>query len=128
MENAIMTEIHVFDRSKDAERVKKGDILFREGDHGDFMYAILEGEVSVDVGEKHIYNLGAGSVVGEMALIDPGPRSATVTVITDEAKVVKVDTDRFKFMVSQTPNFALQLMAIVVDRLRYATEHSLKSV
>jgi CRP-like cAMP-binding protein len=54
-----------------------------------------------------------------MALIDRAPRSATVEAITD-CQFVCVDQKRFKFLVTETPNFALGVMKVLADRLRNA--------
>jgi CRP-like cAMP-binding protein len=64
-----------------------------------------------------VEELGSGGVFGEMALIDTGTRSATAIAKTD-CRLVPINERRFQFLVQQTPNFALQLMRIIADRLR----------
>ena len=60
---------------------KAGDVIIREGDEGDAAYFIVSGEVEVLIGSggRRLGVLGAGEVFGEMCLIEPGPRSATVS-------------------------------------------------
>src|SRR5262245_3416029 len=77
----------------DAFRVSPGDVLFREGDAGDRMYVVLEGQVDIRVGETVVENAGQGSIVGEMALIDDGPRAASVVAAT-LSRLVAVDRAR----------------------------------
>ena len=64
-----------------------GDIIIAEGDQGSTAFLIVRGQVEVVVGdgsrEKAVGTLDAGEVFGEMSLIDPGPRSATVRAVTD---------------------------------------------
>jgi CRP-like cAMP-binding protein len=68
-----------------AKRGAPGDVLFREGDRGDSLMIVLEGELSVRVktpgtgGDEEVGRLGPGEVVGEMAFVDAEPRSATVS-------------------------------------------------
>lgn len=56
-----------------------GDVLCHEGRLGREAFVIISGEVEVSRGADHLATLGAGAVVGEMALLDRGPRTATVT-------------------------------------------------
>ena len=113
-------EIHIFDKLE-TESFAAGQDLITQGQASGFMYAIVEGTVEVMVDEKRLHDVGPGGIVGEMALIDSaGSRSATVRAKTD-VKAVPVDEARFKFLVEQTPFFALQVMRVLVERLREAT-------
>lgn len=94
-----------------------GATIFEAGARGDLMYVILEGSVAIIVDGKVIETAEAGSCVGEMALIDAAPRSATAVAHTD-VRLAPVDQRRFTFMVQETPNFALQVMHIMAQRLR----------
>ena len=64
-----------------------GDTILSEGEDGDTAFLIVSGSVEVSVGEgaraKTVGTLIAGDVFGEMSLIEPGPRSATVKAVTD---------------------------------------------
>lgn len=67
-----------------ARRGAPGDVLFKEGDSGDSLMIVLDGHVVASVksesgGEEEVARLGPGEVVGEMALVDAEPRSATVS-------------------------------------------------
>jgi CRP-like cAMP-binding protein len=116
------TQIHIFDKAEEKLSFSAGQIIFNEGDESKgLMYAIIEGEVDVIVNGKFLHTLRAGSIVGEMSLIDPAPRMASITARTD-CVLVPVDAARFKFLVQQHPFFALDVMKILVERLREATE------
>jgi len=66
-----------------------GDVLCREGRLGREAFVVISGEVEVSRGADHLATLGAGAVVGEMALLDRAPRTATVTAAgTVEALVM----------------------------------------
>ena len=112
-----MTEIHVFRHAADALTIEPGEQLFREGDPGDVMFAVLEGEVELRVGGTVVESVGPGGILGELALIDSAPRSATATATTP-TRVVRVDAERFNYLVNEHPTFALQVMTVMAERLR----------
>lgn len=96
---------------------KAGDIIFREGDPATELFIVKSGTVEIRSGNRLLGTLPERSIFGEMALIDPGPRSATAVAATDAA-VVPVGEKQFLFLVSRTPYFALNVMRILVRRLR----------
>lgn len=91
--------------------------LFTEGGEADRIFVLLEGRVKILVGDTVVEEAGPGALLGEMALIDHAPRSATVITVTD-CKFVTIDERRFLFLITQTPNFALHVMKVMADRLR----------
>ena len=99
--------------------VRAGAPLFRQGDPADLMYVLTRGDARIVIGEREVERLRAGDIVGEMALIDHEPRSATVEAVTD-CEFVCVDGKRFKFLVTETPGFALGVMSTMARRLRNA--------
>lgn len=109
--------LDLFRNETDFKAYPAGSTVFREGEPGDAMYVILEGEVELRIGDKIVETLGSGEIFGEMALIDGAPRIAT-TVAKTECKLVPVAQKRFLFMVQQTPYFSLQIMRVIVERLR----------
>jgi CRP/FNR family transcriptional regulator, cyclic AMP receptor protein len=90
-------------------------------DIGSVMYVISAGEVNIAVSNQVVETAGPGSIVGEVALIDAAPRSASAVAKTD-CDVVVIDQHRFEFLVQQTPYFALEVMQIMADRLRRADQ------
>ena len=117
-----MATVNVF-RAEQSELVafEAGQVIFSEGDSGELMYVVHEGEVELHVKAQLVETLGAGGVLGEMALIDHAPRVATATAKT-ACKLVPVTEKRFVFMVQQTPHFALQIMRVMAERLRRMDE------
>lgn len=112
-----MITIDLFRNAENAEHFPAGQTIFSAGDTGFVMYAVVDGEVELLVNGKRVEIVGAGGVLGEMALLDTEIRSATAVAKTD-CRLAPVDKKRFQFLVQQTPNFALQLMIIMADRLR----------
>ena len=78
---------------------------------------LKSGEADVLVNGRIVETLEHGSIVGEVGLVSPGPRSATVVARTD-CEFVAVDEKRFQFLVQQTPFFATQVMRVMAERLR----------
>ncbi|TYQ23258.1 cyclic nucleotide-binding domain-containing protein [Pseudanabaena sp. UWO311] len=112
-----MTTIDLFANAKDFEIIPEGQVIFAQGGIADHMYVVIEGEVEIFIDGKLLDTTSAGGIVGEMALIYSTPRSATAIAKT-ECKLVPVDQKRFNFLVQQTPNFAINVMKIMVERIR----------
>ena len=113
-----MATVDLF-HAEDTELVsfRAGQDIFREGDPGDVMYVVRDGQVDLRVKGQLVDALGAGGVFGEMALIEHAPRTATATAKTD-CILVPIPEKRFMFMVQQTPHFAIQIMKVMAERLR----------
>jgi CRP/FNR family transcriptional regulator, cyclic AMP receptor protein len=111
--------IHLFQHSTEQESFEAGQLIFTEGQPGKVMYVVTAGEVEIKIGDTVIEALGSGDILGEMALIDTQPRSATAIAKTN-CRLAPIDEQRFTFLVQQTPYFALQVMRIMADRLRKA--------
>ena len=89
----------------------KGKVLFREGEPGDALVVILEGELSVSRKGVELARLSAGSVAGEMSLFDEtAPRSATATVVS-EARLLKVPLRRVQRLLKTDNVAALKVVA-----------------
>lgn len=112
-----MTTLDHFKNSKEVVTFEPGDVIFKEGDDGDIMYGIQDGEIDILCDDKVLETVGPGSVIGEMALVGDRTRSATAIAKTS-CRLVEVDERRFKFLVHETPTFALNVMGIMADRLR----------
>lgn len=118
-----MNAADLFKHETDTTDLAAGEILFKEGDHGDSMFVLLEGAMVVKFGGKTMEQSGRGALLGEMALIDHSPRGATV-IATEPSRLARVDERRFNFIVQQNPFFARHVMKVLVDRLRHMNEVS----
>jgi CRP-like cAMP-binding protein len=113
----------LFQDSDRAEDIAAGDVIFREGDpSGGVMYVVVAGEVDILRDGARVDTLVAGDPLGEMGLIDRGPRSATA-VARSACRLEPIDERRFQFMVSQTPYFALEMLRVLVERMRREQAH-----
>ena len=113
----------LFENAKDAKDYPAGTTVFAQGEPREVMYVVLEGELDLQRGGRTIETASAGAIVGEMAMIDKAPRSATAIAKT-RCSLMPIDEKRFEFMVTETPFFALHVMRILVDRLRRTTERA----
>ena len=82
------------------------------------MYVLLEGEMEILLGDFVLETVRQGALIGEMALIDNTPRTASVVAKTP-CRLAEIDRRRFHFLVQQTPHFATHVMKTLADRLRH---------
>jgi CRP-like cAMP-binding protein len=116
-----MSSIEIFKHFDNPLTYKAGDIIMAEGSRGREMYVVGEGEVDIRVGSRTVETVGSGRFFGEMALIDDSPRSATAIAKT-EVKLIPISRERFMFLVQNTPFFAIEVMQVLVSRLRHMDE------
>jgi CRP-like cAMP-binding protein len=112
-----MNPAELFSKDSNTITLAAGDVLFREGDPGESMYVLLEGTVEITINGQTVEKAEAGALLGEIALIENSPRSATVTATT-HCRFAQVDQRRFHFLVQQTPFFATHVMHVLAGRLR----------
>jgi CRP-like cAMP-binding protein len=116
-----MTAINIFKHSTSTITLEPGEVVFNEGDPGDVMFAVVEGSVDILIGDRVLETVEAGGIVGELALVDTGPRSASAVARTS-ARLARVDQREFTFLVQEHPTFALQVMRILAERIRRAND------
>ncbi len=97
-----------------------GEVIFSEGDPASERFVVREGTVELRRGGTVVETLGAGAILGEMALLDPAPRSATA-VAGPGCVLAAVDEETFRELVQKVPGFALEVLRTVVRRLRRET-------
>jgi CRP/FNR family transcriptional regulator, cyclic AMP receptor protein len=104
-------------RAADQIDAEPGQELITEGRVGHEFFLILEGEAKVVKGGKEIQSLGQGDYFGELALLDQGPRSATV-VATTPMKLLVVGQREFAGLLQNIPGLAAKLLPGLARRLR----------
>ena len=100
------------------EQFAAGQTIFTQGQPGDKMYVVKEGDVELLINGKPIMTVTKGGLFGEMALIDPDTRSATAIAQTD-CVLIAIDEPQFKKLIQTTPKFALEVMKVMAQRLRH---------
>jgi len=105
------------------EHYASGTNIFTEGEAGRTMYVVKEGEVELSVHGKIKVRVGKGGILGEMALIDNKHRSATALAKT-HCELAPIDEKQFLELVRTKPSFALEVMRVLVERLRLMDERT----
>jgi CRP-like cAMP-binding protein len=96
--------------------LEAGATLTRQGEIGREFLIVLEGEVEVTRDGTSVATRGTGDYVGEIALLDERPRTATVTAKTDVVAEV-LDRREFTALLEKSPDIASQIMATMAQRL-----------
>lgn len=124
-----MQKIDLFQPEDATTTLAPGEFLFHEGDTSEYAYVLVSGEADVIINRRisagfevvtskqTVERAGVGSLLGEMALAENLPRSASVVAVS-ECKFVAIDQKRFQTLVQQHPFFAVQVMQILAERLR----------
>ena len=97
-----------------------GDVLAKEGEHGVGFFLIVDGTARVVVNGRTRRRLSAGETYGEIALLDGGPRTATVVAESD-MRLLGVTAWAFKGLLTQYPSITIKLLEEVASRLRAAS-------
>ncbi|ADJ28805.1 Crp/Fnr family transcriptional regulator [Nitrosococcus watsonii] len=105
----------------------KHTILIHEGDHSDSLYIILSGKVKVYISDEDgkeviLRTQKAGEYFGELALLDKGPRSASVMAL-EKSRLSVVSKTVFNRCLTEHPDFALKLLCALTQRIRSLTEN-----
>ena len=108
------------------ERFPPGAMLMEEGAVEAHLYAIVEGRVRVHRGERTLVELGSCSSVGELAVLVPAPRTASVSAL-EPTLVLRVDQDVLDELLVDWPELAHGVIAELVSRLRATTEFTNQS-
>jgi len=106
-------------RLADYDTCRAGETLVREGQRGNELYVIVSGEADVVREDESVATLKAGDYFGELAVLHPAPRTATVTAKTD-MDVLIVTTRELAILLSDVPLFARKLLTGMAGRIQEA--------
>jgi CRP-like cAMP-binding protein len=112
-------------KAGEVESYNPNEPIVVEGSLGDALFLVLSGEVAVHRGAQTFATLGGGEFFGEMSLVEPAPRSATVTSMS-ATFLFRMPHDSLRALITDDPNAASVLLVQVVktlsDRLRRANQ------
>lgn len=109
--------VEMFRYSKISHEFSAGEIIFKQGAYADKMYVITEGDVDINVDGRIVATLTSGNILGEMALMENLPRSATA-IAKSNCKLVPIDRNNFIFIVKEHPQFALFIIKDLSNKIR----------
>jgi CRP/FNR family transcriptional regulator, cyclic AMP receptor protein len=108
----------------------KGEIVTAQGETGDELFVVCDGFVEVirtgrtpEQAPKSVVHLGAGQIFGEMALVDRGPRSATVKAASDTTTLLVIQQDAFEQLCEQNHHLGFLVMRNIAADLSFKLRH-----
>ncbi|MHB1341942.1 MAG: Crp/Fnr family transcriptional regulator [Coriobacteriia bacterium] len=112
-------------RGGSVKRYSDGDVIFREGDAGEYLYLVVSGAVRIKkegtLVATVVAELGPGEMFGESAIIEQRPRSASALSV-GETELACYDREAFLSALQDDPELALRAMSDLIDRLRVTTQ------
>ena len=110
-------ELEKVAKATDEIHMTAGTLIIDQGQTGREAFVILDGEVEIKRNGRKVTTVGPGSVVGELSLLDHGPRTATAICATDCTLLV-VDQRRFLGVIDAVPALSHKLLASLSSRIR----------
>jgi CRP-like cAMP-binding protein len=101
----------------DEIEVADGRALTREGESGHEFFVVVDGHVSVEIGSTRVAELGPGDFLGEIALIDGKPRSATTRAVGD-TKLLVIGHREFHQLMADFPTVQTAVLQALAERVR----------
>ena len=103
------------------------NMVFKEGDKGDALYIVKSGKVNVlkrnsSGADSVLVSLGKGAVIGDMAIIDDQPRSASIATIQETTFLI-LTKDDFRNLLADVPEISFQILKMTTERLRATNVH-----
>lgn len=114
-----MDLVEIFQDSEDLVEFPAGSVIITEGQEGNLMYVVMNGEAEISLKSKVLATAGTGEIIGEMALINSELRSATVTAKTD-CTLAQIDQKSFESLLRYVPDFSMHIMNVLTNRLQSA--------
>jgi CRP-like cAMP-binding protein len=114
-------------KEMDIIEIRKGEVLFNEGEPGDSLYIVLSGKIKIgrraaDGRQNLIALMAPSDMVGELALFDPGPRTATATAVID-TRLARLRKQALRPWLASRPEIAEQLLRVLARRLRRTNDN-----
>jgi CRP-like cAMP-binding protein len=97
--------------------VEAGKVLCVQGDRAEEFFVIVDGQVRIERDGRLVATLGAGDILGEIALVDGGPRSATATTETP-SRLLVVGHGEFNSLLDRFPAIQLTVLRTLAKRVR----------
>lgn len=122
-----MRVLDLFRNWKNVESFDSGAIVFSHSDPAEALYVVLEGEIRLSVRDEVLSTESKAGIIGEMAMLDSAPSNA-MAVAAKPARLARIEKDEIAGLISRSPDFALQLMTVLANRLRNLDQYISKKV
>jgi CRP-like cAMP-binding protein len=113
------SDLKIVARHAETIRAESGRTIVREGDDGDALFVLLSGTATVERDGTIVGSLGPGDYFGELALLDPAPRAATVTA-TSDTELAVLGVRMFRVLLREMPPLGAKLLGDLAARVRAA--------
>jgi CRP-like cAMP-binding protein len=121
-QNLPVSDIRDMSDHSTTRNYRPGEVIIGDGETGEDLFVILGGMVEVRKHGRSVSSLGAGDIVGEMAMISRKPRSASV-VMTDGGDVIRIPSDAYAISIEHHPETWRALCALAIERLQRMPNH-----
>lgn len=122
--NVSLANLENLSRAIKVQEFEDGALLFDQGDEGNAMYLIEEGQIDIYVreenGMKRLRSFEAGKVVGEFSLLDGQPRSARAQAV-GHVRTLMLKRDEFTWFIQSRPQVVLAMLQYLADKARHTT-------
>jgi CRP/FNR family cyclic AMP-dependent transcriptional regulator len=129
-EGVSTTEMNDVARICQEKTFQAGDVITEQGKPGNELFIIFDGFVEVlrsgaqvDPSPRAIVNLGRGQIIGEMALVDRGPRSATVRALSEKTIVLTINREAFERLCDENHHLGYIVMRNIAADLSFKLRH-----
>lgn len=113
----------LFRHETNKQKLPAGQTLFKQGEATNkLMYIIMSGSVEIIVKDRVVDKAETGAMLGEMAMLEDGMRSATIRAESD-CELLPIERSKFMFYIQHVPEFALHIMLVLAERLRRTNGH-----
>ncbi len=102
--------------------VHEGQVLCTVGESGGELFVLLAGSADIVRADGETIVAGAGEFFGELALLDGGPRTATITM-TSDGRVLTMSGQEFRSLLQDVPKIAIRMLAVLGARMRSIADH-----
>jgi CRP-like cAMP-binding protein len=116
--NIALETIRSLANNRTLETHAPGDVIFHAGDPGDHLYAIIDGSVRIEWGERIYELLGPGNCFGFDVMVDPRRLRYCSAVAVTSIQLLPMNRERFLLAIQEFPMFALESLQALDDRLR----------
>lgn len=109
--------INLFFEHLETKNISAGEVIFKKGEKGDRMFALMKGEVELFIDNKRVETIHQSDVFGEGALVQLNHTRFTTAIAKTDSQIAELNREKFLFLLQETPLFALEIIRSLSSRL-----------